>query len=238
MVITKLVFLPGMDGTGELFEAFLSNFDEDYIVIPLPQSGSQDHASLAKVIKEQLPKQDYILLAESFAGGIIAELLKQNNPYLKGVIFIASFLSSPNQFLLSIAKRLPIKALASAPLSTIFYKFLLLGHGASKELLSKFVTVTKSIPDFVLKSRLDVMSKQRLPSITFDMPAIYLQALSDRLISSQKGRELSKVFTNIKYIEIEGPHFILQAQPKESARLITSAISLILKDTNLKENRY
>ena len=110
MVISKLVLLPGMDGTGELFEEFLSNFDGDYIVIPLPQSGSQDHVFLANIIKEQLPTEDFVLLAESFAGGIIPELLRQNNPHLKGVIFIASFLSSPNQLLLSIAKFLPIKS--------------------------------------------------------------------------------------------------------------------------------
>ncbi|MBA6337433.1 hypothetical protein H4J57_09485 [Colwellia sp. BRX8-7] len=230
MVISKLVLLPGMDGTGELFEEFLSNFDGDYIVIPLPQSGSQDHVFLANIIKEQLPTEDFVLLAESFAGGIIPELLRQNNPHLKGVIFIASFLSSPNQLLLSIAKFLPIKSLASAPLSTIFHKFLLLGQGASKELLSKFITVTKSIPDLVLKNRLEVMSQQRLPITTSDIPSIYIKALSDRLITSQKGREFTKVFSNIKYIEIEGPHFILQAQPKESARLVTEAISLILKD--------
>ena len=220
-----------MDGTGELFTEFLSYYDGDYLVISLPQAGPQDHASLANVVNRQLPTEDYILLAESFAGGIIPELLKQNNPHMKGVIFIASFLSSPNQLLLSIAKLLPIKALASAPLSTIFHKFLLLGQGASKELLSKFITVTKSIPDLVLKSRLEVMRQQRLSAKTFDIPSIYIQALSDRLISSQKGREFTKVFPNIKYIEIEGPHFILQSQPKESARLVTEAISLILKDS-------
>ena len=217
-----------MDGTGELFEGFLSNFDGDYIVISLPQSGSQDHASLANIIKEQLPTEDYILLAESFAGGIVPELLKLKPPNMKGVIFVASFLTSPNKHLLPIAKLLPIKALASAPLSKIFHKFLLLGQGASPELLTKFVTVTKSIPDQVLKSRLEVMRKQRLPASTFDIPSIYIQALSDRLITSHKGREFTKVFTDIEYMEIDGPHFILQARPKESARLITEAISSIL----------
>lgn len=219
-----------MDGTGDLFTEFLSYYDGDYLVIPLPESGPQEHATLASVINKQLPTEDYVLLAESFAGGIVPELLKLNPSHMKGVIFVASFLSSPNKYLLQIAKRLPIKSLASAPLSTIFHKFLLLGQGASKELLSKFITVTKSIPDLVLKNRLEIMSQQRLPITTSDIPSIYIQALSDRLISSKKGREFTKVFSNIKYIEIEGPHFILQAHPKESARLVTEAISLILKD--------
>jgi alpha-beta hydrolase superfamily lysophospholipase len=231
VVISKLVLLPGMDGTGELFEGFLLNFDGDYIVISLPQFGHQDYASLANIIKEQLPTEDYVLLAESFSGGIVPELLKLNPTHLKGVIFVASFLSSPNKYLLLIAKLLPIKALASAPLSNIVYKSLFLGQGASKEHLAKFVKVILSIPDQVLKNRLEVMRQQRLPTTTFNIPIIYIQALSDRLISSKKGREFTKVFSNIKYIEIEGLHFILQAQPKESARLVTEAMSLILKDS-------
>jgi pimeloyl-ACP methyl ester carboxylesterase len=220
-----------MDGTGELFIEFLSYYDGDYLVISLPESGPQEHATLASVINKQLPTEDYVLLAESFAGGIVLELLKLNPSHMKGVIFVASFLSSPNKYLLQIAKLLPIKALASVPLSNIVYKSLFFGQRTSKELLSKFITVTKSIPDLVLKNRLEVMSQQRLPITTSDIPSIYIRALSDRLIPSQKGREFTKVFSNIKYIEIEGPHFILQAQPKESARLVTEAISLILRDS-------
>jgi pimeloyl-ACP methyl ester carboxylesterase len=231
VVISTLVLLPGMDGTGKLFTEFLSYYDGDHLVISLLESGPQEHATLASVINKQLPTEDYVLLAESFAGGIVPELLKLNPKHMKGVVFVASFLSSPNKYLLPIAKLLPIKALASAQLSNIVYKLLFLGQGASKELLSKFVKVIKSIPDLVLKNRLEVMSQQRLPTLASDIPSIYIQALSDRLIPSQKGREFTKVFSNIKYIEIEGPHFILQAQPKESARLVTEAMSLILKDS-------
>lgn len=226
-----LVLLPGMNGTGELFAEFLSYYDGDHLVISLPVSGPQDHATLADVINNQLPTEDYILLAESFSGGIVPELLKLEPTHMKGVIFVASFLSSPRSYLIGVAKLLPIKALSSLPLSNIVHRLLFLGQEATKPLLSKFVNVIKSTPKQVLSSRLEVMKMQQLPQITFDIPAIYVQALSDRLIPSQKSREFSKVFTNIKYIEIEGPHFILQAQPKESARFVTEAISLILKDS-------
>ena len=226
--ILKLVLLPGMDGTGELFEEFLSYHDGEHLVISLPQNGPQDHSSLAKSLEIQLPKEDYILLAESFSGGIVPELLKQDLTNMKGVIFVASFLSSPNRYLLPIAKILPIKALASAPLSKIGHKFLLLGQDASNALLSKFIKVTKSIPDHILKSRLAVMSQQGLPLATFDVPTVYIQALSDRLISPRKSRELSNVFRNIEYIEIDGPHFLLQAKPKESSQIVAKAIASII----------
>ncbi|MBA6254733.1 MULTISPECIES: hypothetical protein [unclassified Colwellia] len=226
----KLVLLPGMDGTGELFEEFLSYYDGEHLVISLPQNCPQDHLSLAKSLDKQLPKEDYILLAESFSGGIVPELLKQDLTNMKGVIFVASFLSCPNRYLLPIAKILPIKALASAPLSQIGHKFLLLGQGASKALLSKFIKVTKSIPDHILKSRLAVMNLQKLPLATFDVPTVYIQALSDRLISPGKSRELSNVFRNIEYIEIDGPHFLLQAKPKESSQAVAKAAVLIMNN--------
>ena len=224
----KLVLLPGMDGTGELFEEFLSYYDCEHLVISLPENGPQDHLSLAKSLEKQLPKEDYILLAESFSGGIVPELLKQDFTHLKGVIFVASFLSCPNKYLLPIAKVLPIKKLASAPLSKISHKFLLLGKDASKALLSKFIKVTKSIPNHILKSRLAVMSQQTLPSETFDVPTVYIQALLDRLISPRKSREFRTVFRNIEYIKIDGPHFLLQAKPKESSQAVAKANVLIM----------
>jgi alpha-beta hydrolase superfamily lysophospholipase len=219
-----------MDGTGELFSDFISNFENNPSVISLPQYGPQEHENLAKIIEPQLPKEDYILLAESFSGGIVPKLLACNSHHIKGIIFVASFLSCPNKFLLQIAKYLPLKTLASVPFSEIAHKLLFLGQEASHELLSKFRTVTNSIPEQVLKDRLTVMSCQELPLETFDIPVAYIQANSDKLISTVKSRELSKVFKNIEYFEIDGPHFILQSKPNESAKMVLQAIhSLINK---------
>lgn len=217
-----------MDGTGDLFEEFLSYYDGENLVISLPQDGPQDHLSLARAIEMQLPNEDFILLAESFSGGIVPELLKRSLANIKGVIFVASFLSCPNRYLLPIVKVLPLKALASAPLSKIGHKFLLLGQHASEALLLKFITVIKSIPEHILKSRLAVMSQQRLPQGNFEVPTVYIQAMSDRLIMPRKSRELCNLFKNIEYIEIDGPHFVLQAKPKESSQLVSKAVALII----------
>ena len=210
-----------MDGTSELFNGFLSSFTGHYIVISLPEYGLQDHASLAEFVKDKLPMDDYILLAESFSGGIVPELLKQDLPHLKGVIFVASFLSTPHKYLLCIAKRLPIKSLLSLPLSNFFHKLLFLGQGTSKTLLNQFVQVVKAIPEQILKNRLQVMCKQQKPTETFDISAVYIQARSDRLISSAKSQEFRGIFNNINYIVVDGPHFLLQARPKALALLVT-----------------
>jgi len=233
VAISTLVLLPGMDGTGELFAEFLSYYDGDHLVISLPESGPQDHANLANVINKQLPNEDYILLAESFSGGIVPELLKLNLTHMKGVIFVASFLSSPRGYLIGLAKLLPIKTLASLPLSNIVHRLLFLGQEATKPLLSTFANVIKSIPKQILSSRLEVMKRQQLPQVTFNIPAIYIQALSDRLISPKKSQEVAYVFKHVEFVDIEGPHFILQAKPRLAARLVTEAVSSIINN-----NRY
>ncbi len=224
MAISTLVLLPGMDGTGKLFTEFLSYYEGDHLVISLPESGPQDHATLANVINRQLPNESYILLAESFSGGIVPELLKLNPTHIKGVIFVASFLSSPRSYLIGLAKLIPIKALVSLPLSNIAHRLLFLGQEATKLLLSKFVNVIRSIPKQVLRNRLEVMKRLQLPETTFDIPTIYIRALSDRLISTKKSQEVANVFNHIEFVELEGPHFILHAQPRESAVLVNKLI--------------
>jgi len=224
VAISTLVLLPGMDGTGKLFTEFLSYYEGDHLVISLPESGPQDHATLANVINRQLPNESYILLAESFSGGIVPELLKLNPTHIKGVIFVASFLSSPRSYLIGLAKLIPIKALVSLPLSNIAHRLLFLGQEATKLLLSKFVNVIRSIPKQVLRNRLEVMKRLQLPETTFDIPTIYIRALSDRLISTKKSQEVANVFNHIEFVELEGPHFILHAQPRESAVLVNKLI--------------
>lgn len=74
------------------------------------------------------------------------------------------------------------------------------------------------------------MKRQQLPQVTFDIPVIYIRALSDRLISTKKSQEVANVFNRVEFIEIEGPHFILQAKPREAALLVTETVSSIINN--------
>ena len=224
----KLVLLPGMDGTGELFDNFLRHFKAEFIteciVIKLPQQGAQDHASLAKIITKKLPEEDFVLLAESFSGGLVPELLNSKKHNIKGVIFVASFLSCPNKFLLPIARILPLKTLTSIPLSGIALKFLFLGKQAPDELIKKFIHAIKSVPNKTLKERLNVMYQQQIPDKTYDIPTFYIKAANDYLVPKKKKDELNRIFKNTVNKEINGPHFILQAHPKKTAMLISEIV--------------
>ena len=218
----KIVLLPGMDGTGKLFApllAVLSGFDCD--VIKLPGTGPQDYQSITERVMSKLPSRDFILIAESFSGPIGLALASKQLPHLKGIIFVATFLSPPNRLLLTLAPFLPLKSLSSLPFSNYFHKALFLGADANDELLECFQSIVKSLPGALIKQRLRTMAGLKYQPQTINLPVLYIQALADHLVGKDKVREFQNTFQDLSVREIDGPHFILQANSSESSLAIT-----------------
>jgi len=221
----KLVFLPGMDGTGKLFSSFLPFLDGfECTVLPLPQTGKQDYETLAKHIKKELPNEDFILIAESFSGPIAVLLSQESLNNLRGVIFVATFLSQPKIALLHISKTVPIKAFMAAPFRKFFYKWLCFGFDAKDSTLNVFEESVRSVPVNILKARLKAISDMDLELNKVFCPALYLQAQNDQLVPQSKAEEFNKYFEDIEIETISGPHFLLQTKPEKCADVIKAFI--------------
>ena len=220
----KLVLLPGMDGTGILFENFIKASTQECLVIPLPADGKQDHKSLAEYIRNELPDDEFILLAESFSGGLVPHLLNQTSNRIRGVIFVASFLSSPNLKLMFLARIFPFEKMIPFWITKIILKKMFLDQSTTDDLLIKCVRIIRSVPKEILKKRLMTMAQMKLPEMNFLVPTVYIQAKNDRAVKAEKYPEFLRVFPNIQLYRISGPHFILQSNPVESAQLISEAI--------------
>ncbi|HPG62497.1 MAG TPA: alpha/beta hydrolase, partial [Casimicrobium sp.] len=73
----KLILLPGMDGTGRLFERLLAVQPSEIspLVISYESAPAQDYDSLCTFVSELLPsllqaREPFVLLGESFSGPI------------------------------------------------------------------------------------------------------------------------------------------------------------------------
>jgi pimeloyl-ACP methyl ester carboxylesterase len=94
---TQLVLLPGLDGTGDLFERvkrLLSN-DCDVTVVRYPsdpQMGYDDYVAFAK---NAIGVRHVIILGESFSGPIAVRLAALLPEQVYGLILAATFLQSP-----------------------------------------------------------------------------------------------------------------------------------------------
>ena len=228
----KLVLLPGLDGTGDLFAALLIELSEfECWVITLPATGAQDYPSIVEQVKEKLPKDDFVLVAESFSGPIGAVLASEGLPQMKGVIFVASFLSPPKKLLVGFARYLPLKMLSKMPLAGYLHKLLFLGPDASHQLVDLFQQTILSLSPQIIKARLKSIQSLSVSSENLDLPAAYIQALSDRLVPAGKIVEFKSRFENLTIQPIEGPHFILQSKPAECAVAISELVQLLLSQT-------
>ena len=229
MVKQKLVLIPGMDGTGELFAPLLAELSNlECLVIPLPAAGAQDYATLVQKIHAELPTEPCVLLGESFAGPIAAQLSAL--PQVKAVIFVATFLSAPSRLLLSLARWLPISGMMRLPGANGVLRALMLGRGASGPLLKQFKTVVEQVDDQTLKNRMAAMQTLDPQLELVNKPAIYLQPAHDRLVAKSKAAAFKQHFPAIQIQAIAGPHFILQSKPKQTAVLIKNFLNQVALD--------
>ena len=95
-----LVLLPGMDGTGALFDGFVASMPAgiDVAVIRYPGHESGDYPTLEDLVRDQLPKLPFVLLAESFWGPIGLSIAADPPAMLRGLILCCTFAKSPVPF--------------------------------------------------------------------------------------------------------------------------------------------
>ncbi|MEJ2422995.1 MAG: alpha/beta hydrolase [Candidatus Thiodiazotropha sp.] len=222
--LMKLVLLPGLDGTGQLFRWFLQRYPGEARVIPLPEDGPQDHRALAQRIRTQLPAEDFVLLAESYSGLIAVHLMAMGMTQVKGVIFVASFLKSPNPWLLRLGMVAPLERPPHGLIPNIIYRSLILGKQASDALIREFLQVITQLPPGLVKKRIRALKGLHAPSLEVDVPIFYLQAQQDRLISSDCWDDFKRRFPKAECYPMDGPHLLLQSQPKSASVLVAQLI--------------
>ena len=228
--MTILLLLPGLDGTGLVFEPLLTHLpaeiDAQVVRYPADRIMSfQEHVDFAR---KQLPKKKpFVLLAESFSGPVGLQLLAEPPSNLIGVVFVATFAHHPSPFLLDAGRFLPQRLLLKLFSTTLFSRFFCLG-GASKDAVNIFQEALESVKLKVLSQRLQILSElPPPPDTTFSKPCLYLQASNDRLVPSRAVTPLQKHLPQLQVEQIAGPHIILLAQPETGARLISDFIATL-----------
>jgi pimeloyl-ACP methyl ester carboxylesterase len=143
-----LVLLPGMDGTGVLFQPLLASLPTAILtrIIAYPSDRDLSYAELFALVNEQLPKEPFILLAESFSGPIAASIIDTRSSLLCGVIFVSSFIGNPRPLLKYLHSWLPLEHLIAMPLPTLLLRLFCLGIKADDELIALFTAKPRLSP--------------------------------------------------------------------------------------------
>lgn len=156
---------------------------------------------------------------------------------MKEIIFVASFLSPPKKPLLYFSKCLPIKTVSSLPHSKLFHKALFLGSNASPELIELFQSTLRRLSEKLIKKRLNTILSLKFDVKVSGLPAGYIQAKSDKLVSLEKVNDFYYSFKNLSLKIVDGPNFLLQAKPQESAEAISELANIFIgRSSALKES--
>lgn len=224
-----IVLLPGMDGTGLLFKPLLKYLPKSIktLVISYPDTQCLSYDELTQYVANVLPKEDYILLAESFSGYIAYQIAKQKPKYLKSIIFVASFLKPPRPYLLWFLKLIPVSLLLSGHIPTLLIRKFLLGNNASDELINLFRMVMVKVPNKVLAYRLREINNMLPVAGNINCRAVYVQANNDYLVQKNSFSHFRYLFPCIKLIKNNGAHFIVQSHPKVIANIIQNEMNSI-----------
>ncbi len=221
----KLVLLPGLHGTADLFQPFMQALPGwvDCQVIAYPTHDKLSYTQLAEYVMQRLPAEDdYVLLGESFSGPVVHAVALRAPPRLRGMVFVATFLSNPRPWIGQLVRLLPKARLLALTGPKPFVKAFTFGIDVSDELVRLFLDAVNKVAPEVLAFRLDEIQRLRATPSRCALPAIYLRATGDRLLPESCVDEFRAVMDNLIVFPVAGPHFILQWDPVACARIVSS----------------
>ncbi|MDX1369181.1 alpha/beta fold hydrolase [Pseudomonas sp.] len=222
----RLVLLPGLNGSSGLFAPLLEHLNPalDVQTLSLPDQGEQDFRSLADRLADQLGETPFVLLGESFSGPLAYRLALDNPTGLRGVIFAASFLRRPHP-LLGLARRAPLPKwlLRQSCLLRLFC----VGGPASAALIELLRQEINALPQALLRARMATLSQLHAPARRLELPALHLLPSQDRLVTHKASASLQAHCSQLQQVAIDGPHFLLQSQPRACARAIERFIATL-----------
>ena len=215
----RLVLLPGLDGTGILLRDFREALGRHRrtILVSYPTEPNLDYAALKGIAQFHLPRRKpFILLAESFSGPIAISIAADHPAGLRGLILTCSFARNPIPILAPLRPLIRMLPFRWAPVSLLAWPTL--GRFGTPALRSQLGEALSRVSPSVIRKRLSAVVEVDVSALLarVDVPVLYLIASEDRLVPRSASDELSAI-PRIRFAEIEGPHFLLQARPSAAA---------------------
>ncbi len=229
----KLVFLPGLDGTGISFEPLGAVLPEDVpvCVVRYPTDRLLSFEETVRCARDQIPwDRGAIVLAESFSGPVALALAGSGLIRPGCLVLCSTFARSPRPRVLKALELLPMKRLLGLPVPRSLLRLVVAGGAEYADLLlGMWHRVRTMVPPEVLVHRLKIINRVDvrgfLPRLC--VPCLYLQAASDRTVPESALFDFMEAVPDLRVRRIPGPHFILQARPRESLDAIQHFAGLV-----------
>ena len=226
--LKKLVLLPGMDGSGELFRGLETVLPEGLETETLwyPADRYMNSGELAGTLRGAIPVDEpFVLVAESYGAPLAVLIASLEPPNLKGIVLSAGFVTSPlrgwrRTLMWDLA---PLLAHVSMP--ALVARYLLVGQEAPRALVELVTGAVSWLTPKVLGARLrEVLNLDvRAELAQVKVPVLYLQPTKDRLVDPGCTVEMQAVKPG-RTVNIDSPHLLLQCEAKVAGEAIAGFV--------------
>lgn len=228
MTVDTLVLLPGLDGTGVLFADLIAKLPPTLRVniARYPADRFLSYSELVSCVKEIIPSSPFLLVAESFSTPLGAKLAATRPPNLAGLILSAGFITNPIGGWALVVKVLARPWLFRLTPPGFALEHFLVGASPPNALEAGVRQALRLVNPGVLAGRvravLDCDAREDLART--EIPMMYIQAESDRLVRAECFREVQRLRPDTVLASIPGPHLVLQREPEKAAEAIVRFI--------------
>lgn len=204
----KVLLLPGMDGTGDLFDAFVRAAPAGFepVVVRLPPLASYEE--LREAAETNLA-DTFAIIAESFSGPIAIEIAARHPQRVTQLVLCNSFAVSP---LPRVLRWLPWRLLFALPVPGFVIRYFLGTSSIPKVSPALLAARVQAV------FRLDCTEALR----AVRCPIVVLRGTKDRIVSRRSAEFFSR-YAEIR--ELDGPHLLLQTKPQEAWAAISTPAS-------------
>jgi pimeloyl-[acyl-carrier protein] methyl ester esterase len=217
---TKLLLLPGLDGTEIFFAPLLRHLPPwiDPHIVQYPGSGANDYGRLLDLVREQMAGWDrFAVLGWSFGGPLALMVASQFPAQVSSVTLCGTFVTPPQPRLV------PLKFLVTTPVVATVRALrrtrLLLPGRATPELRRAKAVSWRRVNACVLAARsravLGVDARPQLRECRARL--MYLVSSRDEVVGRASLAEVLAIAPQTQVAEIEGRHLALFTNPAQSA---------------------
>jgi pimeloyl-ACP methyl ester carboxylesterase len=226
----RVVLLPGLDGTGELFRELIECAPSDVgtEVIAYPPDRVLGYAECVDHVEQRLVgREPYVVVAESFSGPVAVLLAARSDPRLRGLVLCNTFVCSPAW---SGFRHLPWPRLFQRPVPKVNAGLFLVGLDQVGLWADPIAAANAPVRPDVLAARmrsvLTVDVRDELAKVK--VPVLALRGARDRLIGAASARRMLAAKPDMEVATVDGPHLLLQVEPTASWRAVLPFISACL----------
>jgi pimeloyl-ACP methyl ester carboxylesterase len=215
MHAARLILLPGLHGTGELYTPLLECISPELRpkVISYPIDRQLTYEQLLELVEDELKHEsELILLAESFSGPLAIRYAARHPRQVRALVLCATFVTSPMG--LTVITLLRWCSRVQPPKTVL--RLLMLRWTTPRTTCRWVQKAIARVPPAVIAHRLAETHELdvRDDLVRCQAPVLYLQASADRIVRPRNLEQMLQIQHRMVSRAMDGPHMLLQLQPR------------------------